>query len=366
MAEVELSDLFNKLVVAAWTDELCDQGWLHRPKVWASKAPDLKGVRMVAGDYSVASLARRSNRGGLRADIVETWKRRAQGKRTVAFAVNVAHSRAIAEAFRDAGVTAEHLDGKTSRSERDAILSRLATGQTNVVSNCMVLTEGWDLPALECAIIARPTASLNLHLQMVGRVMRACDGKDGATVLDHADNHHRHGLVTRRLDYTLTNDKVSSADPLGLRRCGECGLLFDQTTDRCPECGWAPPATNTGRYLLPIHRDGELIEFDEGSFAWRKWLWRIIEHMRETSGHSPNWSCREFIRQCNTIPIVVNGELIDPEQATLFEKRVVFERLARAGASKDYKRGWASHRFKEIFGHWPHGFVANVRREVGA
>ena len=87
--------------------------------------------------------------------------------------MDIAHSQAITQAFKEAGVSAEHLDGNTSRDDRDAILHRLRDGKTLVVSNCMVLTEGWDLPALECAILARPTASLNLHLQMIGRVMRA-------------------------------------------------------------------------------------------------------------------------------------------------------------------------------------------------
>lgn len=158
-----LGDLFGELVVAAWSDELCADGVLHKPRVWASKAPDLRGVRVVAGDYNLGALAERSNTAELNADIVDTWRKHAAGRRTVAFAVDIAHSLAITKAFQDAGVTAEHLDGGTPRSERDDILDRLRAGKTLVVSNCMVLTEGWDLPALECAIIARPTASLNLH-----------------------------------------------------------------------------------------------------------------------------------------------------------------------------------------------------------
>jgi superfamily II DNA or RNA helicase len=213
-----LGDLFGELVVAAWPDELCTDGVLHKPRIWASKAPDLRGVRVVAGDYNLGALAQRSNTAELNADIVETWRKRAAGRRTVAFAVDIAHSMAITKAFQDVGVPAEHLDGGTSRDNRDAILERLRQGKTQVVSNCMVLTEGWDLPALACAILARPTASLNLHLQMIGRVMRACEGKDGAIVLDHAGNHHVHGLVTRRLNYTLSDEKVGSDEPLGLRR----------------------------------------------------------------------------------------------------------------------------------------------------
>ena len=359
-----LGELFGDLVVAAHADELCRAGHLHRPKVWASKAPDLRGVAVVAGDYSLSALARRSNTAELNADIVETWMRRAAGKRTVAFAVDIKHSQAIAQAFLDAGVPAEHLDGATARTERDAILGRLAAGETQVVCNCMVLTEGWDLPALECAIIARPTASLNLHLQMIGRVMRACDGKDGAIVLDHAGNHHVHGLVTRRLNYTLTEEKIGSDEPLGLRRCGNCGVLFEETAPRCPECGWVPTG-GAERHRPPVHGEGELVEFNDADFEYRRDFWRQLEAQRQAAGHKPGWSYYQFRDRFGEAPVVTFGELVDPPNATLQEKRGVFRHLTEVAARKGYKPGWASYRFREIFGHWPKGFVQQVREEVG-
>ncbi len=354
-----LGDLFGELVVAAWPDELCAAGVLHKPRVWASKAPDLRGVRVVAGDYSLGALAERTNTAELNADIVETWQKRAAGRRTVAFAVDIAHSEAITEAFRQAGVPAEHLDGATPRAERDAILARLAHGETLVVSNCMVLTEGWDLPALECAIIARPTASLNLHLQMIGRVMRASHGKEGAIVLDHAGNHHVHGLVTRRLDYTLSDERVGFSEPLGLRRCRECGLLFETDEPCCPECGWAPQAGGGGRRRRPpIHGTGELAEFDDTAFEYRRQVWVQIESQRQAAGYKPGWSYYRFFDRFGVAPIVADGGLVNPASATPEEKAEVYRELLRIAAQKGYKRGWAAYRFREAFGHWPRRAVA--------
>jgi len=349
-----LGDLFGELVVAAWPDELCTSGYLHKPRVWASKAPDLRGVRVVAGDYSVGALAERTNTAELNADIVETWRKRAAGKRTIVFAVDIEHSEAITEAFEEAGVAAEHLDGRTPRAERDAILDRLASGETLVVSNCMVLTEGWDLPALECAVIARPTASLNLHLQMIGRVMRACDGKDGAIVLDHAGNHHVHGLVTRRLDYTLTDEKVGFSEPLGLRRCGNCGLLFETNEPRCPECGWVPEASGAGQRRRPaIHGEGELAEFDDSSFDYRRQVWVQIEAQRQASGYKPGWSYYRFFDRFGVAPIVAGGELVNPPEASSEQKAEVYREFLRIAAIKGYKPGWAAYRYKDAFGQWP-------------
>src|SRR5690606_28472645 len=98
-------------------------------------------------------------------------------KRTVVFAVSVAHSQEIAARFRAAGVRAEHVDGTTPAREREAILARVRSGETTVVCNCALLTEGVDIPALECAVVARPTLSLSLHLQTIGRVLRPFKGK---------------------------------------------------------------------------------------------------------------------------------------------------------------------------------------------
>lgn len=360
-----LGDLFGELVIAAWTDELCSVGVLHKPRVWASKSPDLRGVRVVAGDYNLGALAERSNTAELNADIVETWQKRATGRRTVAFAVDIAHSQAITEAFLQAGVPAEHLDGSTARTERDAILERLRRGRTQVVCNCMVLTEGWDLPALECAIIARPTASLNLHIQMIGRVMRACEGKDGAIVLDHAGNHHVHGLVTRRLNYTLSNEKVGFSEPLGLRRCGECGLFYETSEPCCPECGWAPaPADGAGRNRPAVHGEGELAEFDDTSFEYRRQAWIQIEAQRMAAGYKPGWSFYRFKDRFGMEPVVADGELVDPTDATFQQKRGVYRQYLLIADARGYQAGWAAYRFRDTFGHWPRGFVEEVKREV--
>jgi len=229
----------------------------------------------------------------------------------------------------------------------------------------MVLTEGWDLPALECAVIARPTASLNLHLQMIGRVMRACDGKDGAIVLDHAGNHHVHGLVTRRLNYTLSNEKVGFSEPLGLRRCGNCGLLFETSEPCCPECGWLPEASGAGQRKRPaIHGSGELAEFDDTSFEYRRQMWVQIEAQRMAGGYRPGWSFYRFKDRFGVEPVVADGDLIDPDTATYSQKRAYFKNLTSVAAAKGFKPGWACYRFRDVFGQWPMGFVQAVRDEV--
>jgi len=358
-----LGGTFGELVVAAYADELCDAGVLCRPKVFASQSPDLHGIRVIAGDYSLEGLAQRTNTQSHNAGIVQTWQQRAAGKRTVAFAVDVPHSRAIVEAFQNAGVPAEHLDGTLTRPEREAILERLRAGRTLVVSNCMVLTEGWDLPSLECAILARPTASLNLHIQMVGRAMRACSNKEAAIVLDHAGNHHAHGLVTRRLNYSLGDELVRQSEPLGLRRCAACFLLYEPVHPVCPNCGWQAEPTESDRELPPIEGAGELIAFDDTAFNYRREVWLALETERIEHGFKEAWSEFRFNERFGTWPLVFGGELIDPKRATTDQKRSVFEQFTSVARERGYRPGWASWKFKDAFGVWPRGFVTEVKKQ---
>lgn len=128
------------------------KGSLWRPRVFSAppeSRPDLSDVRVRAGDYNESDLAD-LNTGKLVGGIVEHWRKQAEGRRTAAFSVNIAHSQAIVAAFVAAGIPAEHLDSATPTKECDAILARLESGETLIVSNCGVLCEGWDQPSVKC------------------------------------------------------------------------------------------------------------------------------------------------------------------------------------------------------------------------
>lgn len=353
---------FKRIIVAAYTDELCARGVLHAPKVYVGRAPSLKGVRIEYGDYKQSQLSQAVNDGALVGDVVGTWKSKAAGKRTVAFAVDVEHSKAIYKAFWEAGVPAAHVDGKTPADERDEATRKLRDGKIQVLCNCMVFTEGWDLPALECAIIARPTASLNLHWQIIGRIMRVSEGKDGCVVLDHAGNHDLHGLVTRRLDYTLDGSvNTGEKDPLGMRRCKDCFLLFDSKLTECPECGWkyVPEA----RELR--HASGELQEYVE-DYPYRAGVYARYADQGEAMGFKPGWAAYRYKERFGDWPVVVSGKLLNPDHADETDKREVYRQFVQTATQKGMNIGWASHRYKGVFGVWPKGFVEEVKAEFSA
>lgn len=288
-----LGRVFQEIVVGVTVRELIEQGLLVEPRVLAPPPPDLTGVRVIGGDYAIEQLEERMGR--LTGDIVDHWKRHAAGRATVVSATTIAHSRAIVAAFQAAGVTAEHIDGDTAEADRAGALSRLARRETLVLSQCAILTEGWDLPALEVAILARPTASLCLHRQIVGRVMRVCDGKDGALVLDHAGNHLRHGLVTEEVTLSLS-DKVKRTAPAPLKTCPDCYCVCFAGAKQCPECG----------------------------------------HVFEVKG-------REGVE-------VVDGELVEFKRPAMLD---VYRAMIAQANKRGSRLGAARYRFKEKFGCWP-------------
>ena len=141
-----LGGIFETMIETPQVAELIALGYLVGTRNYAPIDPDLTGVHTVAGDYVEDQLADRMDRAELIGDIVTHWHKYGDGRRTVAFCVNVAHSIHLCDEFVRAGVRCEHIDGSTPKDERDATLARLASGEIEIVTNCMVLTEGWDMP----------------------------------------------------------------------------------------------------------------------------------------------------------------------------------------------------------------------------
>src|SRR5215470_2202089 len=168
-------------------------------------------------------------------DIVTHWHKYGERRKTVCFAVNVSHSVHLRDEFIRSDVRAEHIDGGTPKKERDEVLKRLEAGETELVTNCMVLTEGWDMPEVGCCILARPTRKMGLFRQMVGRVLRPAPGKSDAIIIDHSGAVFRHGFPEDPVTWTLDPDRHAESVAHSLRcdpgsssrvlECSQCGAL---------------------------------------------------------------------------------------------------------------------------------------------
>ncbi len=235
-----LADTFDSHVIVRTPKQLRDEGFLVGVSGWQYTPISTKGAKVSGGDFTAKSLEEPAMAPRVMGDIVWEWKVHAGNAQTVLFACTIAHSMAMTAAFRAAGVMAEHLDCDTPKDERAAILSRIASGETRVMCNVGIATEGWDCPSLSCVILARPTLSTSLFLQMVGRVLRPLEGKRSARIHDHAGCLASHGHPYADRDFSPTKSaKVKRGDgEAKAPECKKCGAVIDCYP--CAECGYAP------------------------------------------------------------------------------------------------------------------------------
>lgn len=308
-----LGNVFEALVEGPDVAELTRLGHLVPATYYAPYRPDLKGVKITKGDYAENQLAERMDQSELVGNIVTHWLRLAGRRKTVVFCSSVAHSVHVRDSFREAGVMAEHLDGSTPTEERDAILRKLAKGTTEVVTNCFVLTEGFDEPSIACLVLARPTKHMGLYRQMLGRGLRPADGKSDCLILDHAGAVFEHGFVDEPVVWTLKEDRRAEnkvhrerSDYKGtsLTACPECQAVR-MSGSACPGCGWRP------------QRKPEAVVMQEGDLT------------RVSRG----------------------GQLVadmTPDQRHSFHAQLVW-----IANDRGYQPGWIAHKYKERFGDWP-------------
>lgn len=260
---------FDYMVLGPSIPTLIGMQYLVPVKAFSKKSPDLNGVHSSGGDYKINELSAKMNRSEITGDVVSEWFKRANGRQTVVFGVDVQHSKDLRDAFLNAGVIAEHVDGTTPKAEREAILARLASGETTVVTNCGVISEGWDCPVVSCVSIVRPTMSLSLFLQMAGRAMRPADGKSDCIVLDHGGCIRRPGFghPSSEREWTLdgemkraTGKKIRDIDDI-VKVCPECDFVNAENATKCSECGYT--FFRKERKITHVKGDLELVSESE-------------------------------------------------------------------------------------------------------
>lgn len=215
--KTSLGDLFECLIPVATVRELTDRGVLVPCEVWAPPSR-LEGLAMSP---------------------IAAWERFGQGRPTVIFAANVPEARRCAEELRSRGVRAACVDGESSTRDRD--VAAFEARALDVLVNVYVLTEGWDAPHAEVCILARGCGAVGTYLQIVGRVLRACEGKSSALLVDLRGSVHVHGLPEDPREYSLDGKAIRKVSALpSLRVCLVCGMTY-RSAPQCTRCGFEFP-----------------------------------------------------------------------------------------------------------------------------
>ena len=268
-----LGNLFDTLINVASIRELTDAGFLVPCTV---VRPDAK--------QSARTIAQ---------DPLSAYREYAAGTQAIVFTADVEEARASAARFMSMGISAACVDGKMSPLERHRRIAGFKSGAIRVITNCFVLTEGFDHPAVETCILARGCGVLGTYLQIVGRVLRAAPCKSRALLLDLVGAVHTHGLPDDDREWTLDGNGCKKSDAAPVSQCRRCGAAF-RPPAHCPLCGVLGrtdprPIHISGDRLSPVERGALSSDVEKQSYY--EWLLRE----RDARGYKPGWIHHRFV-----------------------------------------------------------------------
>ncbi len=307
-----MANVWDELVCPVNIDHLTERGFLVPVKALVPNAkPDLTGVKSKrydwGKDYDQKTLSERMRDEQLVGDIVSTWKEHSDCTKTLIFAVDREHARSLQREIEQHDLECGYVDAYTPREERNRLANMLMDGRLNAIVNIATMTTGVDFD-VRTIILARPTRSRMLYQQVVGRGLRPADGKEHLLLLDHSPSTQNLGLVNEidaaghYLDEGEAETKRAGRDEPKRRECAECRAVLPKAALECPFCGHVPEKRI--KTMLRRNATGTLEEYQ------------------------------------------VADELDT-------ELELTYRELRSYGAMREYKPGWAWHKFKEKTGLHP-------------
>jgi superfamily II DNA or RNA helicase len=314
------SDVFDVLISGVTMAELIAQGHLSQYRYFApANGLNLTGLRTRGGDYTQESVEAANSAIEVAADCLKAYQDYLWGKQTLIFAVSVAHSKEIAASFSANGIPAAHLDGRDDPSIRSATMEAFRAGTVRVLTNCALFTEGLDVPGIDAVILARPTKSLSLWLQMVGRALRPAEGKEHATIIDLGENWTRFGLPADDREWSL--DGVAKKPRAKLER-DEDGEIVEVV--EVPEALTIDLQASNLELMEVTAPQPQPKPTAEELRKWMERVDRLVAIMKER-GYKPGWLAFRL------------GELKPP-----------LEVWQKAGKLLGFKSGWSFHKYREF------------------
>ena len=246
-----LGEVFDYMVLGPRVQDLMDKGFLSRVQYYSPKTVSTEGMHTRMGDYVAAEIDQAVNNRGVTGHAVDWYRKVCDEAPAIAFCASIAHAENVAEGFRAAGYRWQALHSRASYAENQAAIRKLGGGELHGVSSCDIISEGFDVPVVTAAILLRPTQSLGLHLQQIGRVLRPAPGKERAIVIDHVGNVAQckagvwtlnHGRAEDDREWSLEG-ATKKEKTERVARCEQCLAIIAPGTQICPECGHEKQAT---------------------------------------------------------------------------------------------------------------------------
>lgn len=256
--------VFDDLVIGPSVKELMDQGYLSKFTIYAPPTEiDLSGVKTQMGDYAISQLESIMDKASITGSAVAHYQQHLNGAPTIVFCTTLKHAIHVMDQFLAAGIPSDVIHGKLNDLQREQKVNGLASGDIKVLTSVDVVSEGFDLPILAGAILLRPTKSLSMYLQQIGRALRPKPNGGRSVILDHVGNVHCHGMPDEARAWTLEGKvKKTGKSP---RQCDRCYKVF-YTKPPCadPDCPLEKAAVEKS---APKEVDGQLKAMQD-PYAW--------------------------------------------------------------------------------------------------
>lgn len=297
--------VFDCLITGPSVRELIDQGYLSAFDLYAPPTEvDLSQVKTQMGDYAIKEIESLMDKAHITGSAVKHYQKYLNDRPAIVFCTTLKHASHVMDQFMASGIRSDIIHGKLNEFERKKRVEGLANGQIQVLTSVEVVSEGFDLPIVSGAILLRPTKSLTLYLQQVGRSLRPKPNGGRAVILDHVGNVHRHGMPDESRAWTL--DGKLKKTTKGLRQCGRCYKVF-YTKPPCSDSD-CPLDRDPVDKAPPKEVDGELRAMQD-PYAWAKGIniaiargeeWQSLLHHAEGKyerlkqiqilrGYKPGW-----------------------------------------------------------------------------
>ena len=303
-----LGEIYESMVEGVSTKWLIENHFLAPYKYYSAKIVETDGLRTSHGEYVAADVTELMNKRVIFGQVLDNWRKFANGKKTIVYCAGIELSKKTAEQFAIHNIPAAHLDGTTPQDRRQRVIQAFRNGEITVLCNVDLFGEGFDVPDCECVILLRPTLSLTLHIQQSMRSMRYKENKT-AIIIDNVGNVYRHGLPDDQREWSLKGKRKKEKAEIKIKQCPVCFACLPGNAKECTQCGHEFVLAEAERAEME-KINAELQEIKAVDILRAKPYeeyknidnWDDMERFRKAKKYKFMWSIRKCIELGITIP----------------------------------------------------------------
>jgi len=315
--QVSLDAFYQKLIEGVKVNYLIENGYLARPITYGIDT-DLKGIKIKGGDYDEQQVGKRFDDIKLFEGVYENYMKITPGKKAIIFSSSIESSLRIVNEFENRELPIKHIDANTKANERTNILQWFKNTPNALLSNCGILTTGFDEPTIEVVILYRATKSISLFKQMCGRGSRRCPAKDNFYILDFGNNIKTHNFWEHDTKWSLKKKKKREGIA-PVKDCPNCHALLSISVNPCNFCGYEFELTKK-EIKEKVIAELQLLSYNQIKERVSVADFQGLHDIAEAKGFKKGW---------------IYHQLSDEEQ------------IRKYAAWKGYKEGWISHQLNQ-------------------